>query len=216
MLLPSDLSFECTSSISVSIEAPDVSVMLPTYLQPLSVSLSQTLSGCPLWVAISTVMNLPYIIYSRSFWPFPRGNTRGEIPPGSLVLLVGVKKKKSCCNFNHPNIAWFIINEGWTKLQLSEIKQRGKRRVIRPLGIGCPPSSETCYDKARDGWSRGRKSPLLALFWVCYCLAVVLEKDSRDCYWRSWIWLTESELQKVAAKCDQTYRQTETQASEGY
>lgn len=60
---------------------------------PVSQSLSQTLSGCPLWVVISTIMYLPYIIYSRSFWPFPRGNTRGEIPPGSLVLLVRVKKK---------------------------------------------------------------------------------------------------------------------------
>lgn len=61
-----------------------------------AVSLSvKTLSGCPLWVAISTIMYLPYIIYSRCLWLFPRGNTRGETPSGSLVLLVGVKKKKN-------------------------------------------------------------------------------------------------------------------------
>lgn len=200
-----DLGSRCTP-IEVCSHSGSRRLCYTTHLPASSVNQSrtQTLSGCTLRVAISTIMYLPYIIYNRSFWLFPWGNTRGEIPPLSPVLLVGVKKS-SCWNFNHPNIACFIINEGWTKLQPSR-KSNGVESVgsLGRWGSGALPVQSPGRTKHEMGdlGEEVLSPPLFEFAIVCLlsCRKTVeVVTGEAGSGWPS------QRRQEDAAECDETY-----------
>lgn len=109
----------------------------------------------------------------------PREHERGN--PIGLPCIVGgsEKKKKSCCNFNHANIAWFIINGGWTKLRPSK-KSNGVESVgsLGRWGSGALPVQGPAMTKREMGDLREEEvlCPLpfeFAIVWLLSCRGTV-------------------------------------------
>lgn len=123
---------------------------------------------------VSQLHNLQSLLLTVPSREHERGN------PTGLPCIVGEsKEKKSCCNFNHPNIAWFIINEGWTKLQPSR-KSNGVESVgsLGRWGSGALPVQRPAMTMHEMGDLREEEllSPLpfeFAIVWLLSCRGTV-------------------------------------------
>lgn len=213
MLLRSDLCFGCTPSRSVPIWRLEMSVLHYSHTCSPCQSFSQsyplrlpTMSG-NFYHYVSPLHNLQSLLLTVPSREHERGN------PTGLPCIVGRSEKKSCCNFNHPNIASFIINEGWTKLQPSR-KSNGVESVgsLGRWGSGALPVQRPAMTKQEMGDLREEEVLSLLPFefsivWLLSCRGTVeIVTGEAGSGWPS------QRRQKEAAECDQN----ETKLSEGY